>query len=294
MTTAKVLVVGAAGQTGKHILKALIEDKEAKWTPLAGIFAQDKEEQERSLSKFENVTRVVMDWHNEEQMVQNLRDVDEVVLVLPPTADKKAVMQACIRAIHAARVKFTVMISMYGVDERDFVFGQMYHEVEASLKSEAEFRAHCIVRPQYYVQNVLLLRDMIKKGQLPFPIGGGRFAPIDADDVGQAVCTILKNPIQHSGKVYNLTGPAALTSEEMAKTFSELTGQEVKVNDSTSIAKAHLKQAIPSAELLGVLELYQVIADGKLGETSPDLEHLLGRRGCSLEQWAKVHVEFFK
>ncbi len=294
MTVSNVLVIGAAGQTGKHILKVLVQDKDAKWTVRAGVFSKDREEQEKSLSKFEGLEHVVLDWTNIDQLVQCMRDADEVVLVPPPSNEKFLVMHNLISAAHKARVKFLVMISMYGADDPNFVFGQQFLQLEEMLKSEAEFRSHCIIRPQYYVQNLLLLRDLVRKGQLPIPIGSGRFAPIDADDVGMAVCKILKEPGHHAGKVYNLTGPTALTTEEMAKTLDEIIGQDVKPSDDANTAKAHLKQAIPPAELLGVLELYQLVADGKLNEVSDDTETLLSQKGTTFDKWAKDHVDFFK
>jgi len=186
------------------------------------------------------------------------------------------------------------MISMYGAEEPDFIFGHQFLTLEKMMKQEEGFRSYCIVRPQYYVQNLLLLRDLVKKGTLPIPIGNGRFAPIDADDVGLAVCKILKEPGKYAGKVFNLTGPKALTTAEIAKALGTVIGQEVKASDDAAVAKAHLKQAIPPTELLGVLELYQVIAQGKLNETTGDAEAILGHKGTDFAQWAKDHTEFFK
>lgn len=294
MTVPSVLVLPAAGQTGKHILKALTQDKKTNWTIKAGILAHDREDQERSLQKFEDLEKVTIDVHDQSKLVQLMRDVDEVVLVPPPTADKMMVMKNCIKAAHDARVKFLCFVSMYGVDEPDFVFGQQFKELEGMLKSTEGFRSYCILRPQYYVQNLLLLRDLAKKGTLPIPIGQGRFAPIDADDVGLAVCKILQEPSQHAGKVYNLTGPKAMTVDEMAKTIGHQVGQEIKASDDAALAKAHLKQTIPATELLGILELYQVIAQGKLNETTEDAAKLLGHPGSTFEDWTKEHVEFFK
>jgi len=103
MTQAKVLIVGAAGQTGKHILKALIQEKDTKWSIQAGIFTEEGEEQERSLQKFEGLEKVRLDWHNLEQLATHMRDVDELILIPPPKAEKIAVMMACIQAAHKAR-----------------------------------------------------------------------------------------------------------------------------------------------------------------------------------------------
>lgn len=293
MTVANVLVIGAAGVTGKHILKALKADKETKWDIKAGILMhENREEQEKAFSKFE-VKTVELDTHNPDHCVEVMRDVDELVIVPPPSMEKMGCVKCCITAAGKAKVKFVVLVSMYGADESDFLFGETYKQLEECLNAP-DYPAHCIVRPQYYVQNLLLLRDMVRKGELPIPIGRGKFAPIDADDVGDAVCTILKNPSVHAGKVYNLTGPKSLTAEEMAVIFSKITNTTIKAKDDPSLAKAHLKQSIPAPEILGVLELYQVIATGKLGETSKDLTMLIGREGTTLDQWTKEHVEMFK
>lgn len=294
MTVANVLVVGAAGQTGKHILKALLQEKEAKWAVKACIFSDGREEQEKALSKFEGLDVVTLEAHNVDKLAEAMKEADEIVIVPPATADKFTIMKSCIQASRKAKVGFVLLVSMYGADEPDFLFGQQFKDIEEAIKSEADFKSYCIIRPQFYVQNLLLLKDMVKKGQLPVPIGSGKFAPIDADDMGLAVCKILKEPSKHQGKCYNLTGPVAMSTEEMAKKLSELVGQEVKASDDTATAKAHLKQSIPATELLGVLELYQVIAAGKLNQCTEDAEKLLGTKWTTFEQWAKEHVDFFK
>lgn len=295
MTVAQVLVVGAAGVTGQHIIKAVKASKDTKWEVRAGILAHEhKEEQERALGKFEIATVPIDCTHNVDACAEAMKDVEELVVIPPPGLMEKAGQVKCLlEAAKKAKVKFVLLVSMYGVDEPDFIFGQTYRQFEECMGA-ADFPAHCIVRPQYYVQNLLLLRDRVRKGDLPFPIGSGKFAPIDADDVGEAVCAILKNPSAHAGKVYNLTGPKAMTAEDIAQVFSKVTGKTIKATDDATTAKAHLKQSISPSELLGILELYQVVASGKLCEVSKDAESLLGHPGTSLEQWAKEHEEMFK
>lgn len=293
MTVANFLIVGGAGVTGKHILKSMKASKETKWDIKAAVLvSENREEQERAFSKLE-VTTVPLDPSNIDGCIQVMKDVDELVIIPPPSMDKLECVKHCLKSAEKAKVKFVVLVSMYGVDEPDFLFGEAYRQLEECMK-DPNYPAHCIVRPQYYVQNLLLLRDQVRKGELPFPIGKGKFAPIDADDVGDVVCKILKEPSAHAGKIYNLTGPDSMTSDQIAKVFSKVIGTEVKPTDDAVTAKSHLKQSIPSHELLGVLELYQVIASGKLSESTKDAEHLLGHPGTSMEQWAKEHVEMFK
>ena len=51
---------------------------------------------------------------------------------------------------------------------------------------------------------------------------------IDARDVGVAAATILANPAAHAGKTYTITGPSAVSLDQVAAAIGEAVGKPVK------------------------------------------------------------------
>ena len=58
-------------------------------------------------------------------------------------------------------------------------------------------------------------------------MGPNRFPLVDARDVGAAAAMVLRDPAAHPGKAYALTGPVAVSYEELAKTLSAITDHAV-------------------------------------------------------------------
>jgi uncharacterized protein YbjT (DUF2867 family) len=62
----------------------------------------------------------------------------------------------------------------------------------------------------------LAARSIRENGTLALPFGTGRISPVAADDVAQVVATILRDPGEHVGKVYELTGSTCNCSDSRA------------------------------------------------------------------------------
>jgi uncharacterized protein YbjT (DUF2867 family) len=152
----------------------------------------------------------------------------------------------------------------------------------------------CVLRSQFYAQNLLLYREQIQEGHLPLPIGPhAKFAPIDVEDVGQAAKHILLDPEKHHGKYYTITGPHALTGPEMAESCSKVLGRPVKFQDiSITEAKKILRtHHIPATEVQGLLEFYEVVKDGEMGMVTQDFESVTGDVPSTLEDFFTKHKE---
>jgi uncharacterized protein YbjT (DUF2867 family) len=65
------------------------------------------------------------------------------------------------------------------------------------------------------------------RGELRLPIGDITLAPIDVVDIAKIAVAVLRAPGQE-GKAYSITGPEALTGEQIAQLLSETAGLPVK------------------------------------------------------------------
>src|SRR5215208_4494417 len=84
------------------------------------------------------------------------------------------------------------------------------------------------VRPTVFLDNplftVLAAPHIRDRGVLRLPFGTGRTSPIAAADVARVVATLLREPADRIGDVYELTGPQALDVNGLAEQYGRALG----------------------------------------------------------------------
>ncbi|MFF4818623.1 NAD(P)H-binding protein [Kitasatospora sp. NPDC001309] len=152
-----------------------------------------------------------------------------------------------------------------------------------------------VLGPNGFHQNFLGTAPTVKAGHLAVPGGEGAVAYVDARDVAAAAVEVLATE-GHEGAVYTLTGPAALTHDEVAEQLSAAAGHPV--------AYAALTPEVALDGLLnmgwdrwraeGMVELYGLYAAGLASTVSPDVEKLTGRPPRSFAEFAAEHADAFR
>src|SRR5262249_50564643 len=90
------------------------------------------------------------------------------------------------------------------------------------------------VRPTEFLEGMFLqlagpsvrARDCI---ELPF--GQGKTSPIAAADVALVIATILRDPLPHLGRIYELTGPRSQDMEGVDREYSEALNHKIRYSD---------------------------------------------------------------
>ena len=146
--------------------------------------------------------------------------------------------------------------------------------------------AHTFLRDSFYLDVLPHFADA--QGVLRGPGGRGRLAAVARDDVADAAAAVLRDPADHAGAAYDLTGPEALGLDEVAARAGAVLGRQLRfVEENVEEAYASRRAGWPDAEqwqLDAWVSTYTAIADGSLERVSPDLERLLGRAPRTLEQ----------
>lgn len=126
-----------------------------------------------------------------------------------------------------------------------------------------------------------------RDGVLRGPAGNGRLAAVARADVARCAARILAAPREHAGSVYTLTGPQALSFEEIAGILTRVGGSKVSYRNET------LEEARESRSLSGVgqwqidawVSTYTAIAAGRMAEVSGDVERITGIPPVGLEDY---------
>ncbi|MFD6446692.1 NAD(P)H-binding protein [Promicromonospora sp. NPDC060204] len=119
------------------------------------------------------------------------------------------------------------------------------------------------------------------------PAGHGRVATVSHDDVADVATAVLldEDPGRHAGRAYHLTGPEALTFDEIAATLSAAVGRTIRyVPQTVEQARAQFYRST-ATEVEDWITRCQAIEAGVLANVSPDVGHLAGRAARSFEVW---------
>lgn len=137
-----------------------------------------------------------------------------------------------------------------------------------------------ILRPAYFIDNELMIKDVIfNYGVYPMPIGSKGVAMVDARDIAEVAAIELIRREQAPGKLpietINLVGPDTLTGSDVAAIWSDVLGRPVAYGgDDPTAFEQNLAKFMPkwmAYEMRLMAERY--VSDGMIPEAG-DVERL--------------------
>jgi uncharacterized protein YbjT (DUF2867 family) len=137
-----------------------------------------------------------------------------------------------------------------------------------------------ILRCSWFFQNFSEAHflEPIIQGELALPVGNIAEPFVDAEDIAEIAVLALTQP-GHSGQLYELTGPRALTFAEAVDEIARGTGRDIRfVAVPPNAYKEALEQAQLPAELIDlVLYLFTTVLDGRNTPLADGVQRALGR-----------------
>jgi uncharacterized protein YbjT (DUF2867 family) len=126
-------------------------------------------------------------------------------------------------------------------------------------------------------------------GVIRGPAGQGRVAAVTRADIARVAVVILRQPADHRGATYELTGREALSMTEVAEVISDVRGSTVTFHDET-VEEAYASRAIwgaPDWQNDAWVSTYTAIAAGELERITHDVESLTGRPPTTLAEFLR-------
>ena len=154
-----------------------------------------------------------------------------------------------------------------------------------------------ILRPAYFIDNELMIKDVIfNHGIYPVPIGSKGVAMVDARDIAEVAAIELIRREQAPGKLpietINLVGPDTLTGSDLAAIWSDVLGRPVAYGgDDPTGFEQNLANFLPkwmAYEMRLMAERY--ISDGMIPEVG-DVERLTRILGRPLHSYRNFATE---
>ncbi|MFJ4963764.1 SDR family oxidoreductase [Streptomyces sp. NPDC088729] len=180
-----------------------------------------------------------------------------------------------IDAAVAVGVERIVYVSFQGAaPDATFTFARDHWHTEAHLRTVDVRRT--FLRDNWYLAGLPAMTG--PDGVLRGPGGDGRVAAVAHADIADAVAAVLLDEsTDHDGRVYDLTGPEALTLAEAAEQLSRAAGRTVRYEpESREAAYASRAGQAEEWEVAGWVTSYEAIARGELAAVSDAVPTLTG------------------
>ncbi len=265
MTTAgTTLVVGASGTTGSRVVAQLVAAGH-------GVKAAS-----RRATPIPGAAPVQFDWYDPSTHAAALDGADRVYLIPPPAdPDPVAVMVPFLRQARAAGVHRAVLLSSSAIPEGGPAVGSVHRALPDLVEQWA------VLRPSWFMQNftgehahALSIRE---HGSILTATGSGRVGFIDADDIAAVAFRALTN--EHAPDTdLILTGPEALSYDDIAAIMTEVTGRLVAHRSlSNEQMRDRLAAQMPEEFAAMLAGMDGAIAEGSEDRVTDAVQRLTGR-----------------
>lgn len=267
----KVLVTGATGQLGSHVVKHLL-----KTLPAAQLAVSVRDPQKAQELKELGVDVRHGDFERPETLAGAFAGIDKALLISSSAGDRVAQHTAAIEAAKAAGVSFIVYTSAPNAADSSFFLAQDHRETEKALAASGI--PHAILRNNWYLENEAgSIHAALNGAPWLISSGTGKAGWALRRDYAEAAANVLIGE-GHEGAVYELSGPLR-TQEELAAIVGEAAGKSIQVIhvDDEAFGEAMKQAGVPEQAMPFVVGIPAAIREGVLEVESDDLEKLLGR-----------------
>jgi uncharacterized protein YbjT (DUF2867 family) len=281
-----ILITGATGNVGSPLVQQLVAAGHQ-----VRAFSNDAAARQKLGDKVEIANGSFDDAASVEAA---LRGVDKVYLLAPASPDEPRWEANFIAAAVKAGVKHVVYHSVAGASYEANAFGKWHRAGEKALEASGIAWTH--LRPVGFMANALGWAATIKsQGAVYMPCGEGKMAVIDPRDIA-AVAAAALTTAGHEGKVYDLTGPAAITVGEQAQAIADAIGKPVKYVDVPDGAArdSMLSQGWPAVLADAMLEFTNLVRAGGAGHVTDTVKAVTGKAPRTFADWARENAAAFR
>ncbi|NGO07626.1 NAD(P)H-binding protein [Streptomyces sp. HC44] len=266
MSNDTTLVLGATGKTGRRVAARL---------RLRGTHV-------RAASR-SSPTR--FDWSDPDGWDAVLRGITAAYVVPPPVPGP---VHEFVARAEAAGVQRLVLLSGHGADTwGDSTFGLDMRSAEDAVRGSA--LEWTVLRPSNFNQNFDedLFHAPLVAGELALPAGAVPEPFVDLEDVADTAAAVLAEPGRHAGRIYELTGPRALTFAEAVEQISRASGLTItyKQVSPAEYTEALVEEGWAEADAHHVTEMFVLMERGVVAETADGVATVLGRAPRTFEDY---------
>jgi len=284
---AVILVTGATGQVGYHLMESLA-DARAAATAMVRVEADGAD--------LPGAVQHVVGTLDGPPPAEVLQAFDRVFLLSPAHEGQVELELIFIDALLAAGHRpHIVKMAADGFEDPGCEVRFMRNHREIAVHLEATGLPVTYVAPTIYMENLLEAADTIRdQGTIFAPAGQARIGFVAASDVGKVAAQVLTSD-GHEEMTYVLSGPEPLSYADVAARVSVVFARQVYYEDMPEqVAREQmLASGLSPWQTDGTIELYDWIRHGGADTVTSTVRDLAGEDARTIEDWlSDMRAEF--
>ena len=285
----KILITGATGNIGTVLTKKL----SAKKIPFRVMVRSEKDKKTFEIA--ENVETVVADFDDSASVAEALENIERAFLLTPSSEKAEAQQINFVETGKKSGVKHIVKLSQWAATVDSPVRFLRYHAaVETNIKNSGiDFT---FLRPNLFMQNLLGFKEPIsKEGKFFADAEDCRVSIVDVRDIASVAVAALTED-GHTGKIYDITGPEALTHSEMAEKLSAVLGKKIEYVDlpPEKMRELFIKVGFPVWQADGLLEDFAHYRKSEAAAVASGVKEAIGKQPFSFDDFARDYADIFR
>ena len=273
MTTSTLLVTGASGQLGRRVVELLLQ------RDAGPIIATTRTPEKLSDFKERGVDVRAADFEDEASLVAAFEGAGRALLISTDALGKRGSQHArAVRAFEKVGVTHVVYTSLPNAETSSVAIAPEHAETEAAIAAtKLDFT---VLRNNLYIDLALsTLKRAVATGQIVDARGAGAAAFVTREDCARAAAAALSDRSATGRRTLDVTGPEAITSDQLAVIVSEVVGKNVAHLSVPieALLKGMTEHGVPKpiADLLASFDL--AVSKGELAKVTKAVETLTGK-----------------
>ena len=285
------LVTGATGTVGSEVVKQLSAKGASVRACCHTLSKADK-------IRGPGVETVEFDYDKPETVEAAFTGVEKLFLLTPFVENWVEITAQLVAEAKKAGVKHIVKLSNMelGADAEATLLPLIWHRQAEKIVVELGI-PYTFVRPSVFMQNFINIYGPTIQAQnaIYTSAGEAKVGYVDARDIAAVAVEALTDD-GHDGKIYTITGPEALSYDQVAEILSEVLGKKIShVNMSEEDELRGMEErGAPDWIIHTYIEGGRILREGRLSAVLPTVEQVTGKKPRSFEQFARDYAEAFQ
>ena len=283
-----ICITGAGGTVGSEVVKQL----ELAQVPFRLAYFS-KAKVDAALAQ--GIDAVIIDYNHPETLRAAFQGCDQLFLLGPNALNQTQLELNAVEAAKAVGVQHIVKQSVMGAEDEAFSLALVHRPVERAI--EASGMAWTFLRPNSFMQNVVTFMGETIKTESAFYSASGeaKIAHVDVRDIAAVAVKALTEPT-HRGQAYTLTGPEAMTYDELANELSKVLGRSIS---HISLSPGDLKhgmlaEGMPEAIADRMLDLERYYRENQASRITSDIKQVTGQEPRRFAQYSRDHASLLQ
>ena len=266
-----ICVTGASGTLSSEVIRQL----ESAKAPFRCAYFSSKHAE---AAHTRGIEAVIIDYSRPETLRAAFQGCDKLFLLGPNALNQSELERNAVETAKAAGVRHIVKQSIMGAVEESYSLAKVHRPVEKAIESSG--LAWTFLRPNSFMQNAVTFMGKTIRAEAAFYSASGqaKISHVDVRDIAAVAVKVLTGP-NHEGTAYTLSGPEALSYDELASELSNALGRPIShINLSPSDLKnGMLAEGTPEAIADRMLDLERYFREGRASRITNDIKQVTGR-----------------